>query len=209
MARGHAPPRSQHKARSSWGQALCVHRGKMKVALFPGFFIAPIMPRGLHSEEPGLWYFCFSVRDSYVWLINSLALTSRPAFCSLAFDRLFAFLPFCWLLFGAFIFQEHFALLDPLCSSLSLCHFPLWFWFPLWLTAHSFHTRAKWRPSSHKALTAAGFCCESQMTPDYSQPPDPWPSHAAALCLSCPHPSLTLQHPSLALAWALRFTKPS
>ena len=85
------------------------------------------MPRGLHSEEPGLWYFCFSVRDSYVWLINSSALTSRPAFCSLAFDRLFAFLPFCWLLFGAFIFQEHFALLDPLCSSLSLCHLPLWF----------------------------------------------------------------------------------
>lgn len=38
----------------------------------------------------------------------------------MAFDRLFAFLPFCWFLFGAFIFQEHFDLLDPLYSSPSL-----------------------------------------------------------------------------------------
>lgn len=65
-------------------------------------------------------------RERFIGLTNQFfALTSRPAFCSLAFDRLFAFLPFCWFLFGAFIFQAHFDLLDPLYSSLSLSPFVL------------------------------------------------------------------------------------
>lgn len=91
--------------------------------------------------------------ERFICLTNQFfALTSRPAFCSLAFDRLFAFLPFCWFLFGAFIFQAHFDLLDPLYSSLSLSPFVIFlsdFGFPcIWP-----HTACTYKQNGNPQVT--------------------------------------------------------